>query len=97
MTCDDDNFDEELCEELSLELVDQQQPVNPKTKDKDLKPPTVPAKIKRFVWGKKKGRFAVNAFFKDRRYLPDVGPDERNKAISGLFAHARNRARHYEA
>ena len=32
MTCGDDSFDEELCEELSLEFVDQQQPAKPKTK-----------------------------------------------------------------
>ena len=53
----------------------------------------MPAKIASFTWGKKKGRSAVNKFFKDRQYLPDVGPDVRNKSISGLFAHARNRAR----
>ena len=40
MTADDDSFDEDLCEELSLELMDQEQPVNPLTKDKHLRPPT---------------------------------------------------------
>lgn len=93
MSSDDDHFDDELCEELALELLDQQTPVDQKTKDKDSKPPTVPAKTDHFLWGKKKGKIAVRKFFKDRQYLPDVKPDVRKKAISGLFAHARNRAR----
>ena len=89
MSNDDDHFNDELCEELALELVDQQQPVDPKTKDKDLKTPTVPAKINHFLWGKKKGRTAVNKFFKDRQYLPDVKPDVRikNPAHAGAQPH----------
>ena len=42
MRDDDDNFDELICEELALELVDQQEPINPSTKDQHLLPPTVP-------------------------------------------------------
>jgi hypothetical protein len=91
MAIDDDNFDEELCEELALELVDQQEPVKPSTENKDSLPPTVPARMKNFVWGKKKGKTAARAFFKDRQYLPDMKTDERKTCISGLFAHARNR------
>ena len=73
--------------------MDQEQPLDPSTKDFDSRPPTVPAKIASVLWGKKKGRTAVNAFFKDRQYLLDVGAGVRNKSISGLFAHARNRLR----
>ena len=97
MAIDDDNFDEELCEELALELVDQQEPVKPSTENKDSLPPTVlltvPALMKNFVWGKKKGKTAVRAFFKDRQYLPDMKTDERKTCIRGLFQHARGRGR----
>ena len=89
----DVNFDEELCEELALELVDQQEPVHPSTKNKGSLPPTVPALKKNFVWGKKKGTKVVRAFFKDRQYLPDMKTDERNTVSSKFSEHARNRAR----
>ena len=69
MAADDDHFDEELCEELSLELAAQELPLDPSTKDFDERPPTLPAKIASFRWGKKKGRSAVNKFFKDRQYI----------------------------
>ena len=61
--------DEGLCEELALELVDQQEPVRPSTKDKHLLPLTEPLLQKIFVWGKKKGGKAVRAFFKNRQYI----------------------------
>ena len=85
---------EELCEELALELVDQQEPVKPSTKDEYLIPPTVPSLQKNFIWGTKKGgKAVVRAFFKDRQHLPNMGTDARNTNIAGLFQHARNRGR----
>ena len=93
MKDDDGNFDEPICEELALELVDQQEPVKPSTKDKHLLPPTVPCRLNNFIWRKKKGVQAVRAFFKERQYLTDMGVEARNKNIAGLFQHARNRGR----
>ena len=41
MSYNDDHFGEELCEELSLSLWTKNTPLDPSTKDFDLRPPTV--------------------------------------------------------